>query len=126
MIHNKVDASGNVELKVGDRATLMLLGAYKGFFFDHDLRDAHYLGYIPPNEEFHGPWSDGWGHLFASVDTSWNISLHLAQSLKMQYWSDGDDEPSYAVGISASNTHFLILNNLERQFLIERFKKWNS
>ena len=118
MIPVKVDKNGNVEIRAGDRATLV---ANRPGGMGSESVDATYFGFTPGVYRRH-EYVHGRGHLFASLNNSKDISFYLAGSLKMEHWTDGDDDPSYAVGISAVPTN-LDLSPSVYQYVLSKLEK---
>lgn len=121
MILFKVDDSGRVKIKFGDLSTLVSNSG--GLGSNPEFVDAVYLGFTPATRELQGTFFDGEGHLFARLDMQEKLSFYLAWSLKMNYWTDGDDDPSYAVGISSWKTDRVELRPSEREYVVSLLKK---
>jgi len=123
MIHNEVDEKRNVKIRFGDLATLVANSG--GLGSNPEFVDAIYLGHTPQARKLQGFCSSGEGHLFARLGKRGELFFYLAHNLKMEYWSDGDDDPSYAVGINAWKTDGVEMNFSERDYVFSLIKKRN-
>lgn len=121
MIPFSVDQDGRVKIRFGDLATLVTSATGP----NPQIVDGIYLGHTPETRRLHGGSFNGEGHLFARRERGGELSFYLGCNLKMEYWSDGDDEPSYAVGINVWKTDRIKLTPSERDYVISLIKKRN-
>jgi hypothetical protein len=122
MVPVEVDDNGRVKIRAGDMATLAA-NSLESYFSSCGSVDALYLGRTPKTDKLCGAYPYGEGHLFARLDDNDKISFYLASTLKMEYWSDGDDDPSYAVGINAWKTDRVNLRPSEREYVFSLLAK---
>lgn len=76
---------------------------------------AVYLGYKPQKEQ-DSTILDGWGHLFYRKHEG-KLEFYIAKSTKELRLCDGEDDPSYPVGIQAYRTDRIDLTENEIGYL---------
>jgi len=114
MIYNPVDEGGNVKIKFGDLTTLVVSGHPTNPAFE----DVIYLGLTPESELTQRSILKGEGnYLFANLNREKALTFYVASSLKMNYWSDGCEDPSYPVGIYAYKSSSILLRNSELDYV---------
>ncbi|MFA5992231.1 MAG: hypothetical protein WC796_00825 [Candidatus Pacearchaeota archaeon] len=101
-----------------------LFGNFNGGFLNSKTINAVYIGYIPPQRGNH-PISDGWGHLFFRENEG-IIELYLSKNREMVRLCDGEDDPSYPVGIDAGRTNRVVLSKEEIEYLQWMAKRQNK
>ncbi len=87
---------------------------------------AVYIGHKPSITPYYLRLEFPEGHHFAVKSPEGNLEIYVVRSndrkLKELFFCDGDDEPSYSVGIVASRVDFK-MREAERNFLLQMLQR---
>jgi hypothetical protein len=120
-----MNLESDIKLEYG-KAKELYLGP-KTYMGSGETIEAFYIGYrVPATEPIflaHMPE----GHIFVRMNDEGNLEMYCTRSEKARllYMSDGEDEPSYSVGIPVQEFGKMLPKN-EEMFLRSRIEFWKQ